>query len=80
MTCMKQINVIVTPQFDRDLKALMKARRIPNKSAALRTAVHEAAQRVSEKPVYDFREWLGFGLKAPLAQKRKYLTEDDLWS
>lgn len=80
MTCMKQLNINVTAEFERDLKAYMKSRGISTKSAALRSAVHEAATRGAGKTGFDFRQWLGAGLKAPLARKRRYLTEDDLWS
>lgn len=79
MTCMKQLNINVTEDFERDLKSYMKSRRIPNKSAALRSALHEAATRGVVKSEFDFRQWLGAGLKAPLARKRRHLTEDDLW-
>jgi hypothetical protein len=29
---------------------------------------------------YDFRAWLGLGLKAPLRRKPRFQSEDDLWS
>jgi hypothetical protein len=77
---MKQLNLNVTSEFERDLKLIMKARKVPNKSAALRLAVHETAERAKQEPRYDLRSLLGIGLKAPLTRRKKYLTEDDLWS
>jgi Arc/MetJ-type ribon-helix-helix transcriptional regulator len=77
---MKQFNVVMTPEFDRDLKSVMKSRRLPNKSAALRAAVHEMAARDALRSEFSFRQLLGAGLKAPLSRKKRYLTEDDLWS
>jgi hypothetical protein len=77
---MKQLNINVTGEFEKDLKVIMEARQVPNKSAALRLAVHETAVRTKQQPRFDLRSLLGIGLKAPLARKKKYLTEDDLWS
>ena len=39
---MPQLNLNVTPEFERDLEALMKARGLKNKSDAIRLAVREA--------------------------------------
>ncbi len=80
MTCMKQINVNVTPEFERDLQRLMKARRIPTKSDAIRVAVHELAARKPKPDSSHFSELLGAGLRAPLAAKPRFASEEDLWS
>jgi hypothetical protein len=77
---MRQLNLNVTSEFERDLKRFMKLRGIPHKSDAVRTAVHEAVTRTSGGPDYDYRAWLGIGLRAPLNPKRRFRTEDDLWS
>lgn len=77
---MRQLNINVTPEFERALRQLMKQRNIPNKSDAVRQAVQEAATRGSSRTQYDFRAWLGLGLKAPLRHRRRFLSEDDLWS
>ena len=47
MICMGQINIILTPQFERDLQTLMKVRGIRTKSDAIRIAVQEIARRGS---------------------------------
>jgi Arc/MetJ-type ribon-helix-helix transcriptional regulator len=77
---MKQLNLNVTSEFERDLRTYMKSRGIGSKSEAIRRAVREAASRNSGEGEYDLRALLGIGLKAPLNQKRRFLTEDDLWS
>jgi Arc/MetJ-type ribon-helix-helix transcriptional regulator len=76
---MRQINVNVTREFERDLRLLMEQRRLANKSEAIRTAVREAAERDSSAARFDFRSLLGMGLRSPL-RRRRPLTEDDLWS
>lgn len=80
MICMRQLNLNVTREFDRDLRLLMQARGIPNKSDAVHTAVREAAARSTEAASFDFRSLLGMGLRSPLPRRRRRLTEDDLWS
>jgi Arc/MetJ-type ribon-helix-helix transcriptional regulator len=77
---MKQINVNVTPDFDRDLRRLMQARRIGTKSDAIRQAVHEAAERKRAAADFDFHAWIGAGLEAgPLNKKPKFKSHDELW-
>jgi Arc/MetJ-type ribon-helix-helix transcriptional regulator len=39
-----QLNLNTTPEFERDLEALMKTRGLKSKSEAIRAAVHEARQ------------------------------------
>ena len=76
---MRQINLNVTPEFERDLNRLMKTRRVATKSDAIRQAVHEAVERLAEKK-YDFSKLLGAGNVGPENKNRRFLTEDDLWS
>lgn len=80
MSYMKQLNLNVTPEFARDLRRYMRSRRISQKSDAIRQALHEAAVQSSNGSEYDFRSWLGLGLKVPLRRKRRFLSEDELWS
>ena len=77
---MKQLNLNVTPDFERDLRNYMRLKSIPNKSDALRQALREAVARDSNHKEYDYRKWLGLGLKAPLSRRRRFKSEDDLWS
>ena len=77
---MKQLNLNVTAEFERDLQTYMKSRSIPSKSEAVRRALREAVARSDGDEEYDFRSWLGLGLKAPLRRKPRFAGEDDLWS
>jgi hypothetical protein len=77
---MRQINLNVTPEFDQDLRTYMRRKGITSKSEAIRRAVHEGAANSSSEPDTDYHSWIGLGLKAPLRQKRRFKTEDDLWS
>ena len=80
MGCMKQLNLNVTPEFERDLRSLMKKTRIKRKSDAVRHAVHEAAERERAKESTDFRSWIGLALKGKPNPRPRFKTEDDLWS
>lgn len=77
---MRQLNLNVTAEFERDLEAFMQSRRIARKSDAIRQALREAAARSTGEAEYDFRQWLGLGLKAPLRRRRRFRSEDELWS
>jgi hypothetical protein len=76
---MQQLNLNVTPEFERDLRRLMKQKGISSKSDAIRRAVHEAAAR-SAPAACDYRSWLGLGLREPLNPTPRFRSEDDLWS
>ena len=80
MICMRQLNLNVTAEFERDLQAYMKSHKISRKSEAIRRALREAAARSMGHDEYDFRSWLGLGLKAPLRPKPRFHGEDELWS
>jgi mRNA-degrading endonuclease YafQ of YafQ-DinJ toxin-antitoxin module len=77
---MKQLNLNVTPEFERDLKLFMKRKGIKRKSDAIRTALRELALRATPKSNCDFHALLGIGLKAPLNPNPRFKTEDELWS
>lgn len=76
---MRQLNLNVTPEFESDLRRFMKVKGIRQKSEAVRLAVREAARREAAPQDYDYRGWLGMGLKAPLNPKPRFRGEDDLW-
>jgi len=76
---MKQMNLTVTPEFERDLRTYMKRKGLKTKSDAVRMAVSEVARRW-KAPETDFRSWLGAALKAPLHKKPQFTSEDELWS
>ncbi len=78
---MKQMNLNVTPDFERDLRRYMKKRGIGHKSEAVRQAVREALEHLEAAAgATDFRLWLGFGLRAEQRTTRRFHDEDDLWS
>jgi hypothetical protein len=77
---MRQLNLNVTPEFERDLRQFMKQRRITQQTEAIRLSLREAVARAGAGAEYDFRAWLGLGLKAPLRRKPRFRSEDDLWS
>jgi len=77
---MKQLNVNVTQELEHNLEAYMRTRKIARKSEAIRQALREAAERATGQKEYDFRSWLGLGLKAPLRRKPRFPSEDELWS
>lgn len=77
---MKQLNLNVTPEFERDLKLFMKRKGITRKSDAIRIALREFAEREKARSDCDFHSLLGIGLKAPLNPNPRFKTQDDLWS
>jgi hypothetical protein len=58
----------------------MRLRQFTSKSDAIRTALREAVARCSDTRDYDYRAWLGLGLQAPRNKRRRFCTEDELWS
>jgi hypothetical protein len=77
---MKQLNLNVTKEFERDLKLVMKQQGIKRKSDAVRLAVREAAEKHRRKERFDFRSLIGVGLGGNPNPNPKFQTEDDLWS
>ncbi|MFI5182387.1 MAG: hypothetical protein ACHQPI_13455 [Thermoanaerobaculia bacterium] len=73
-----QINFHVTEGFQKDLRRFMRARGIPTKSAAIRTAVHEGSERTASAKDADFRAWVGLGNRGP-ARRRRLASHDELW-
>lgn len=75
---MAQLNLNLTPEFERDLTAFMKERGIGTKSEAIRVAVREGLLRSAKstnRP--SFQSLLG-SLKQT-NRRPKFKTEDDLW-
>ena len=72
---MRQLNLNVTPEFERDLRRLMRQQGITKQSEAIRRAVHEAAAKGgAASQAADYRSWLGLGLSAALNPKPLDLT------
>ena len=77
---MRQLNLNVTEEFERDLRRFMRQKGITKQSEAIRQAVREAVAKAGAASHSDYRSWLGLGLKAPLNPKPRFRGEDDLWS
>jgi Arc/MetJ-type ribon-helix-helix transcriptional regulator len=77
---MKQLNVNVTEDFEKDLRRVMKAGGYKTKSEAVRQAVRQAAARLHAKKTYDFRSLIGVALGGKENPNPRFKTEDDLWS
>ncbi len=76
---MAQVNLHVTEQFERELRRFMRARGIPTKSAAIRTAVHEGSERSARTSGrIDYLTWVGLARRGR-AKRRRFATHDDLW-
>jgi hypothetical protein len=80
MTYMRQLNLNVTEEFERDLRRFMRQKGIAKQSEAIRLAVREAVARTGAASHSDYRSWLGLGLKSPLNPKPRFRSEDELWS
>lgn len=77
---MAQINIHVTADFERDLKRLMRARKLDNKSEAIRLAVRESLQRLeSEKRRADIRKLIGIARGDGENPNPRFTDEDQLW-
>ena len=75
---MRQIRLHITEGFERDLRRYMQLNDITNECQAIQQAVHESITR-SSAGQFDFRSWLGLGLKAPFKPTRQFCSDDDLW-
>jgi len=77
---MKQLNIRIDTEFEKRLAGFMEKNRISTKSAALKKLL-SLAQEYEKVQETNFNEWIGIALKSPThKKKKKYLTEDDLWS
>ena len=77
---MKQINVNVSSDFERDLKLVMKTSKIASKSEALRRLVTQEAEKIRRKKRFDFHSLIGIGVGGAPNPTPKFKSEDDLWS
>jgi len=77
---MRQIRLNITGEFEHDLRRFMRLKGITDECHAIQQAVHEGIIGPSAAGHFDFRSWLGLGLKAPLNSARQFWSDDDLWS
>jgi hypothetical protein len=78
-TCVSQMNMNVTPEFEKNLAHLMKLRGFKTKSEAIRVAVEEAFQAAIRKPTFDFQGLLGLANVEPDRPGAQPITDDMLW-
>ncbi len=77
---MAQMNLNVTPEFERVLQRFMRLRKLTSKSEAVRLAVSEAVERENRGRAHaPFSSWLGAGNRAQPNPHPRFANEDDLW-
>jgi hypothetical protein len=77
---MSQLNIHLTPNFEKDLNKFMKLRHIDTKSEAIRVAIKEGIMRAAaHTKSVDFTSWLGLATEVPTNKKAKFSSDDDLW-
>lgn len=76
---MSQLNIHVTPAFERALRQFMRARGIKTKSEAVRAAVEEAARGAEGVARIPLENLLGAANRYPQTPREQWLTDDDLW-
>jgi Arc/MetJ-type ribon-helix-helix transcriptional regulator len=77
---MSQMNLQLTPEFERNLRRFMRLRRLQNKSEAIRLAVQEALERsLGPARQVDYAQWLGAANQSALNPHPRFASHDDLW-
>ncbi len=79
MRHVKQINLTLSPEFERDLELYMRKHKLATESEAIRRAIHEALSEPATGKSLDFRDLLGIGNKAPQVKNPRFRTSADLW-
>lgn len=78
---MSQLNMHVSPDFEKSLRFYMKKMGIGSKAEAIRQALRVALELVKKESLHpDLTSLLGMGLKHPLNKNPKFKSDDDLWS
>lgn len=78
---MSQLNIHLTPDFEKKLSEYMRIRGIRTKSDAVRLAVQEAVEREQHlRKTPDFSRWIGLGRQAAENPNPRFRSDDDLWS
>ena len=78
---MPQLNIHLSPEFEKALTRLMRARGFRSKSEAIRAAVREAVElSVRRRKSCNYSEWLGLAEGVPQNPKPRFRSEDEIWS
>lgn len=78
---MAQLNVNLTPEFERAMERLMRLRGIATKSEAVRVAVQEAAEQAErDSEQYDFSRLIGLATRSPVNPRPRFRSDDELWA
>jgi Arc/MetJ-type ribon-helix-helix transcriptional regulator len=77
---MGQMNLNVSPDFERQLARLMRLRQLTSKSEAIRVAVREAVERENRGGRgIEYSAWLGLAKQGRANPKPRFASHDDLW-
>lgn len=75
---MPQLNLQVTPDFENNLRKLMKRRGFKTKSEAVSVAVQEAIERETQQTI-NVDKLVGLALQTPLNPHPKFNSDNALW-
>lgn len=76
-----QLNLHLTPEFERDLAEMQRLRGLKSKSETIRVAVREGVARaVAARPTPNFASLIGLAKAGPENPNRRFLRDDDLWN
>ncbi len=77
---MGQLNMQMTPAFEKALQRFMKVRGVKTKSEAIRIAVEDAlASSTRRLQAANFHEWVGLGRSAPENPRPRFPDDRALW-
>lgn len=77
---MTQLNLHVTPRFEKDLRQLMKVKHLKTKAETIRMAVKETlVHTIQHLRADDFSKWVGLAKQQPLNPKQRFRSDKDLW-
>ncbi|OHB75480.1 MAG: hypothetical protein A2Z34_08995 [Planctomycetes bacterium RBG_16_59_8] len=78
---MGQINMHVTPWFEKMLARFMRVRKIATKSEAIRIAVKEGVERsVGKGGTVEFHSLRGYANRFSVNPRPRFRNDDDLWN
>lgn len=80
MFSLSQLNIQMTPAFEKALARWMRLKGARTKSEAVRLAVEEGLERsLRSRRTADFHAWIGIGLGKLPNPTPRFASDDDLW-